>query len=250
MGNDTKIQWTDATHNSWRGCTKATYINKRARVFTASLSDVLDPEGLHVERNFCAGTRRGATRRLGGLDWQLLTKRPENWRWIPEDVRPLVWLGTSVSDQETADIWVPRLLEAEGFRYRFLSAEPLLGHVNLSAFMGGPYVGIPGDVEIPNYNFGIAWIIVGGESGPKARPCSVEWIRDILRQCREAGVKAFCKQLGAQVVDISTTWNDWRSRGASFFERQDGRGRVILSHPKGGDWDEWPEDLRVREMPR
>lgn len=132
---------------------------------------------------------------LPGLDWLLLTKRPENWRLIPEDVRPLVWLGTSISDQKTADEWVPRLIEAEGVRYRFLSVEPLLGPVDLTRLLTHRHPGTPGLATAPAHSRrSIDWVIVGGESGPKARPCNVEWIRDIVRQCREAGVPCFVKQ--------------------------------------------------------
>jgi protein gp37 len=127
---------------------------------------------------------------LPGLDWLLLTKRPENWRLIPEDVRPLVWLGTSVSDQETADEWVPRLLQAEGFRYRFLSVEPLLGSVDLCRWLMPFHDHDPMLRPTPRLD----WVIVGGESGSKARPCNVEWVRSIVSQCREAGVPAFVKQ--------------------------------------------------------
>lgn len=65
-----------------------------------------------------------------GLDWLLLTKRPENWEMVPEDVRPFVWLGTSVSNQETAGDMLPRLVRAKGFRFRFVSAEPMVGPIN------------------------------------------------------------------------------------------------------------------------
>ena len=172
---------------------------------------------------------QGAQR--AGLDWLLLTKRPERWDLIPADVRPLVWLGTSISDQATTREWVPRLLAAEGFRRRFLSVEPLVGAVDLSAFIGGAYVGLPGDEVHENYNFGLDWVIVGGESGSHARPCDVAWIRSLVAQCRAAGVPCFVKQLGARPV------------------RAPGMKPLSLKHAKGGDPAEWPEDLRVREMP-
>jgi hypothetical protein len=101
----------------------------------------------------------------------------------------------------------------------------------------------------------ISWVIVGGESGPKARPCNVEWIRSIVRQCREAGVPCFVKQLGA----YSVTPHD-RDRGNNFWsEEPNGLLRVLhmtrdkdgnqVRDMKGGDWDAWPADLRVREFP-
>ncbi|QRK08093.1 DUF5131 family protein [Archangium violaceum] len=193
-------------------------------------------ESTHVSRGFCARTRPGETRRLGGLDWLLLTKRPENWRLVPEDVRPLVWLGTSTSDQKTADEWVPRLLKAEGFRLRFLSVEPLVGPVDLGLLGTAPAAWGYGYRPISDL---LNWVIVGGESGPKARPCNVEWVRDIVRQCREAGVPCFVKQLGAYPTDLAEP--------PGYVQKT--LRRCSLSDPKGGDMSEWPEDLRVREFP-
>lgn len=77
----------------------------------------------------------------------------------------------------------------------------------------------------------IHWVIAGGESGPGARPCDVAWIRSIVGQCRDAGVPVFVKQLGRRpVIPANEPW-------------------TCLDR-KGGDPAEWPEHLRVREMPR
>jgi len=91
---------------------------------------------------------------------------------------------------------------------------------------------------------GIHWVIVGGESGPGARPCRVEWIRDIVRQCRDAGVPVFVKQLGAAAT--GGVAGDWTPQGVQLALR----GGIRLGDRKGGDWYEWPADLRVREYPR
>jgi protein gp37 len=77
------------------------------------------------------------------------------------------------------------------------------------------------------------WVIVGGESGPGARPFYVEWARSVVKQCKAAGVPCFVKQLGRF------------PNGDGFPPDLDYRERDL----KGGDWDEWPEDLRVREFP-
>jgi protein gp37 len=196
-----------------------------------------------------------------GLDWLLLTKRPENWTLVPEDVRPLVWLGTSISDQETANEWVPRLLAAQGFRYRFLSVEPLLGPVVLSRWMWPTHWSWDARYKTPEAAMAadafamrrrqalvhadakfLDWVIGGGESGSKARHCNVEWIRDIVRQCAEAGVPCFVKQLGALPMDE-------RTLRSARIGNTTGPTPLELSDPKGGDWDEWPEDLRVRQFP-
>lgn len=126
-----------------------------------------------------------------------------------------------------ADKRIPELLRIPA-KVRFLSLEPLLGPIQLGVHQG---------YECNLYDYGcgetrVDWVIVGGESGPGARPCNVEWIRDIVRQCKAAGVKCFVKQLGSNPVmePGPTTWP--------------------CEHPKGGDPAEWPEDMRVREMPQ
>lgn len=85
----------------------------------------------------------------------------------------------------------------------------------------------------------IDWVIVGGESGPHARPCHVEWIRSIVRQCREAGVACFVKQLGANAIDTATTGLVGLAPEL----------RLALRDRAGADIEEFPMDLRIREMP-
>lgn len=130
------------------------------------------------------------------LDWLLLTKRPENLRrmWpggYDEVRRSNVWLGTSISDQATADKWVPKLLECRDLApVLFLSIEPLLGPVDLDKFL--PAAGPKGWRN----ELGIDWVIAGGESGPQARPMHPDWARGIRDQCQAAGVPFFFKQWG------------------------------------------------------
>lgn len=164
---------------------------------------------------------------------------------------PNVILLASIEDQATADYRVPRLLRCN-VAWRGVSAEPLLGPVNLSPWIGAipfprNYKQGPGqpvftcsedDIEMTICPVTLDWVIVGGESGPKARPCDFYSIAEIVKQCRDAGVPCFVKQLGA----------DPGYRGAG------GPGthspiRVHLEDPKGGDPTEWPPELRVREYP-
>ena len=172
---------------------------------------------------------------------------PYRYQGIVEGSWPLpnVWLGTSVENQDAADERIPHLLRCPA-AVRFLSCEPLLGPIDLSAYFGGPYVGLPGDKVHPNYNFGIGWVIVGGESGPGARPCDVAWIRSVVAQCKAAGTACFVKQVGS------------KPRGFAQWHHPDNDGHGIdiggetgrkLTDKKGGDPAEWPEDLQVREMP-
>ncbi len=224
----------------------------RRKVFCASLADVLDVEApkeaqvrlwqliretanvrAHDGRSCPIGPHVGHEHHCHfGLDWLLLTKRPERWELIPEDVRALVWFGTSISDQETANEWVPRLLAAEGMRVRFLSAEPQVGPIDLRRWIGPAVVGTLGAVEI-DANWGISWVIGGGESSQGkhvARPYDLAWPRTLLEQCRAAREPFFHKQLGDRPV-------------ASLAD--------LPYHPtgKGDDPAEWPPDLRVREFP-
>ncbi len=94
------------------------------------------------------------------------------------------------------------------------------------------------------------WIVVGGESGPGARPFDLAWARSTIEQCKAAGVPVFVKQLGAlarcSVEDVS------KQRRVHRKASRDGPGGwfLRLKDRKGGDWSEWPQDLRVREFPR
>jgi protein gp37 len=194
------------------------------------------------------------------LDWLLLTKRPENWKARMEEVRATVqdgfamdwlngfdpanvWIGTSVEDQLRSDERIPELLNIPAAG-RFLSVEPLLGPVSMLGLQTqAPYK--PGYEPFTIQS--IDWVIVGGESGPGASPCNIEWIRDIVRQCKAASVPCFVKQLGACVISNNSLGWPNGTRGVSYPPYK--QSRFLLKHPKGGDPSEWPEDLRVRQFP-
>ena len=91
----------------------------------------------------------------------------------------------------------------------------------------------------------ISLIIVGGESGPRARPCNVQWIRSIVEQCKAAGIPCFVKQLGAKVIGRVT--DDFACMEDLAVDSDE--CRACLVHHKGGDPSEWPKDLRIRELP-
>lgn len=93
----------------------------------------------------------------------------------------------------------------------------------------------------------IGFVVAGGESGPGARPCDVAWIRSIVEQCRSAGVACFTKQVGSRPMmgDVSDPGGWPTNDGPVDWDT----GEITLRDPKGGDPDEWPEDLRVREFP-
>lgn len=124
--------------------------------------------------------------------FQILTKRPERMQfllWSEFDWKPLpnVWLGVSIEDQATANERIPLLLQTPA-AVRWVSAEPLLGPVVLGA------------AHLPVFGLGsrmaIDWLVVGGESGPKARPMHPRWVRSLRDQCAAHWVPFLFKQWG------------------------------------------------------
>ena len=134
-----------------------------------------------------------------------------------------VWLGTSTENQATADDRIPSLLEAPA-AVRFLSCEPLLESIDIRDYL----------------QLGIDWVIVGGESGTGARPCHIDWIRSIVRQCKQSETAVFVKQLGSTPIESNPY-----IKGIAESHRV-----IRLKDRKGGDINEFPEDLRVREFPQ
>lgn len=208
------------------------------------------------------------------LDWLVLTKRPEriistiapntpydDAEELTQYYRHNTWFGTSISDQATANKAIPDLLWSRPLApVLFLSVEPLVGRVDLTKLANGrgeTYDALRASVTTAHgHTFTtsdrrpIDWVIVGGESGPNARPCDVNWIRDIVRQCRSAGVPCFVKQLGA--VAALTQFDgllDWPEH-VEYRKDLDATNILLLRDKKGGDPAEWPEDLRVRQIPR
>lgn len=238
MSDKSAIEWTNATWNPVRGCTKISpgckhcYAERFAErfrgvpghpfeqgfdprlvpamlglpftwkaprlVFVNSMSDLFHERvpDEYVEKVF------EVIRRAPQHQFQLLTKRAERMVRFTRTRRvpPNVWLGVSV---ETADyLWRVRLLRRVPATIRFISAEPLLGPIQRLPLKG------------------IHWVIVGGESGPGARPMQEKWAVSIRDRCREAGVPFFFKQWGGT--------------------QKAKRGREL----EGRTWDEMPEERR------
>lgn len=254
MARHTKIEWTDFTFNPWHGCTKvspgcqfcyaaqydkrhllddvvhwgpgarrllfddahwrepeawdraAARAGARSRVFCASMADVFEEEAPRHEQL----RLWDLIERTPNLDWQLLTKRPERilaaiprmWRRNPPSN---VWYGTSV---ETADyVWRIAELRRVPAVIRFLSIEPLLG-------------------PIPRLPLrGIHWVILGGESGPGARPMEIAWARGIRDRALKQCVPFFFKQFGRH--DASGVRRSSKEEA----------GRML----DGRTWDEFPD---------
>ena len=193
------------------------------RIFVNSLSDLFhqDVPEAFLDQVF-AVMFVAAEREVGAHTFQLLTKRPERMReylLAPERRRriadalpahlkdrdlwhgriamghgPLVssriWLGTSVEDQQSADTRIPALLGTPA-TLRFLSCEPLLGPVDLQAWLRASRQ------DVGLWTPGIGWVIVGGESGGRARPMHPDWARKLRDQCEDVGIPFLFKQWGA-----------------------------------------------------
>jgi protein gp37 len=149
-------------------------IRRPSRIFVNSMSDLLHPD---VSKRFIRqvfDVMAGCPRHT----FQILTKRSERLVELAADLQwpPNIWIGVSVESAEVVD----RIndLRQVPAAVRFLSLEPLIGPLR--------------DLDLE----GIDWVIVGGESGPGARPMSPAWVKDIRRQCRKAGIPFFFKQWG------------------------------------------------------
>lgn len=168
---------------------------ERPRVFCASLADVFE------DRLELVAPRQRLFElidRTPNLDWLLLTKRPENIKrlwpfgWYDDQFTwANIWLGTTVENQEQADTRIPELLRVPA-AVRFLSCEPLLEAVNLRLTVD--FIG--GSSAVKDIASDLHWVIVGGESGPGARPMHTKWARSLRDQCLAAGVPFFFKQWG------------------------------------------------------
>jgi len=171
---------------------------------------------------------RGALAARWGLwDERLQNKLIDQWTWP----LPNVWIGVTVENQECADRRVPDLLSVPA-AVRYVSAEPLLGPLNLSRIKdhGADDNALTGERRMAPYCYAdggprLSWVIVGGESGPNARLMRESWLRGVLRDCQKASVPVFVKQMG-------TAW-----------------ARDHELHGKASSPKQWPDDLRVREWP-
>jgi protein gp37 len=216
---------------------------KPRRIFVNSMSDLFHPA---VPDQFIGGVF-DVMASCPQHTYQILTKRPgrmrslltrwaaAGWTWRRHDglwcgpvngPLPNVWLGVSAETQKWADVRVPALLDTPA-AVRFVSAEPLLGPINLAvapqALGGLDWVDL------------LDWVIVGGESGPGARPMHPEWARDLRAQCQTAETAFFFKQWGAFAPE---------AHGHT-------RGGISYIDPRGQSWNRMeslapPSAVRMR----
>lgn len=238
---------------------------ERHRVFCASLADVFDNHAsILSEWRADLWALIAAT---PTLDWMLLTKRPSNIAaMLPDDWGagyPNVWIGCTVVNQTEADRDIPKLLSVPA-QVRFLSMEPLLGPVDLTRLQ--PVIfdatanALKGvwrwkDGPMRKETEAIDLVIVGGESGPNARPMHPDWARSLRDQCNAAGVAFHFKQWGEWIPAGPHLQEDRPEflrlragdRGFSFEDMQE-MGRVGKKAAgrelDGRTWDEMPEVSR------
>ncbi|WP_050466329.1 phage Gp37/Gp68 family protein [Herbaspirillum chlorophenolicum] len=209
---------------------------RRQRVFCASLADVfdnaVDPQWRDDLFSLIEATPH--------LDWLLLTKRIGNvGNMLPVPfsfaaLYPNVWIGITVVNQTEADRDIPKLLQIDAAK-RFLSMEPLLGPVDLNQALP------PVHCESCDADYGalsahgagkpigIDWVIVGGESGPDARPTHSDWARYLRDQCNSAGVPFLFKQ-----------WGEWIDVSVAGFGSL--RGEIAFIRSDGTRWEHAPRD--------
>lgn len=255
-----------AAESYWRQPIKwnkaAEKAGERHRVFCASLADVFEDRPELVEPRIRLFHLIDNT---PNLDWLLLTKRPENIARMtpgigdcPDGctplVRPNVWIGVSVEDQQRADERIPYLLSTPA-AVRFLSVEPLLGAVKINPLFINPIQG----TSQHGQRF-IDWVIVGGESGHGARPMHPDWARSLRDQCQAAGVPFFFKQWGEWIPGAGngfTQWPEIDTKRPLLFPAHPGRPghdhhQIMLHVGKkaagrlldGREWNEMPEVTR------
>jgi protein gp37 len=233
-----KQDWLECLECGWRGperqamkspkdlCPECEGETKptRQRVFCASLADVFEENDQLIDWRLDLFDLIKAT---PNLDWLILTKRVDVAQRFFRLRRDLlldnIQLGTSIEDQKRADERIPALLSIPA-RIRFLSVEPLLGPVKLLGYLlSGAH----------KWKHGIHWVIVGGESGPNARPMHPQWARDIRDQCQAAGVPFFFKQWGEWApIYGDVDHNSWPMKRVG----KKAAGRLL----DGQEWSQFP----------
>lgn len=256
------VAWTGVVRTVPEMLEAPLHWSKPARIFVNSMSDLFHEDVPDEFLPEVFAVMAASSRHT----YQALTKRAERMREVLNDhiffdaveciarqqyrVRlsgddwPLrnVWLGVSVEDQATADERIPLLLQTPA-AVRWISAEPLLGPVDLTPFLYGKHERVdticqncPRDADCEcgyhtRKDMGVAslsWVVTGGESGPKARPSHPDWFRSLRDQCAAAGVPFLFKQWGAWVphVDRDKDDPDWRA-DYTLTERQPEQYRIL-----------------------
>jgi len=169
---------------------------KQRRVFTCSMGDLFHPD---VEEGWILDVWLSVRDRPEHT-YLILTKRPEraldflSSRYPKGWERKNVWIGVSVEDQKTAAKRIPLLLQIPAAK-RFVSVEPMLGPVNLDFKYYKRWNGVEQAHEVSWALQDLDWVIAGCETGRRARPMEIDWVRDVRDQCVAAGIPFFLKQM-------------------------------------------------------
>lgn len=197
------------------------------------------------------------------------------WQWVLnwivgkklEHIPQHVWIFASAGCQETAESMIPELLKIPAVIHG-VSCEPMTGPIEFDKWfwkMPDPICpNCPKDIDCEcgfktakeNGQPHIDVVIFGGESDQErpARPCNLQWIADGVKQCRDAMVLPYVKQLGSHVLCDNVNIFDWPDDSDPFLVDSPlaigfAAGRVRLKHKSGADLSEWPEQLQVQELP-
>lgn len=252
FGDWVKDEWIDRMFAVMALCRQHTFqvLTKRADRMQASVSGLIAE--IEAAKTGASAPRWDAARRwlhdalrkAGGVGNLKRAEYAGVMMAHQEFPLPNVWLGFSAENQEWFDRRAIELLPImQGGWLVWVSAEPLLGRIRLSKYFGEK---------------GIRWVVAGGESGPGARVCDFDWLRSIVRQCQDAKVPVFVKQLGKRPM------GDWGPNPPTYHLSGMRNGvyqtTVELSQYKNGIWklpdkkggaiNEFPEDLRVRQFPK
>lgn len=254
---------------------KAKQAGIRYKVFSGSMCDVFESLAHQKPQMDIARAKLWSLcEECEHIDWQLLTKRPKNVasmvpdRWLKGGWPRNVWLGTSAGTQPILDERGRALMRIPA-PILFVSIEPMLGRLEIrngranrwsmptaeDAQGRGIEYTDPGEQYIP-----FDWVIVGGESGAKARPFWVPFAEDIMDQCAGAGRPVFVKQMGSCcVVPDDGAAKGFVEHGAKI-EIYEGdvpgvskwktKLRLRLGHHAGAKSVEWPDSLRVQQFPK
>ncbi len=216
----------------WNAAAKARGV--RMKVFVASLADVFE------DHDSLLPWLRDLLVLMGQCDWidfLLLTKRIEHVNrrveeasgepavtWFARHMN--VWIGASMGLQSRVDERIGHLLDVPA-AVRFVSVEPMLGPVS---FRHIPYKSVTGrDITLNAHRQGLDWVIVGGESQQGKRPARamhLDDVRDLIAECRGNDTPIYVKQMGTVLAK-----------------------ELGLTHSKGEDPEEWPDELKVRDFP-
>ena len=221
-------------------------IRKPSTFFVNSMSDLFheDVPDEYIDRVFLAMAQ------CQRHTFQVLTKRADRMREYCTG-RALLTADHAI-DLPLPNVWLGVSVESPGYLHRlddlmatpaavhWVSLEPLLADVDISPWLScAECTTLTPDHCPPDRRF-LDWVVIGGESGPGARPFDLAWARRIIRDCKAAGVPVFAKQLGRVTVNSDEVTGPWPVAPSE---------SLRWSHSKGGDPSEWPADLRVREWP-